>query len=139
MKFDLLRFIETHFSFLKNIPFLPNILDEQLKIVTFLFRPKVYQIMIDVVNEVKSWNGITTKYHKFGGLQFNVGNREIGHMHSNGLIDIPFTRKRRDAFLNQQIGEKHHALPNSGWISYHITPTSDIEEIITLLSTSIKG
>jgi Family of unknown function (DUF5519) len=30
---------------------------------------------------VASWDGVTTHDHRFGGIEFRVGRRELGHLH----------------------------------------------------------
>jgi len=71
--------------------------------------------MKSLVEEVGAWEGVTRHDHRFGGVEFRVGTREIGHAHSFGIVDIPFTVKIRDALIQAGRGERHHWLPDSGW------------------------
>ena len=34
-----------------------------------------------IKNSVMSWEGVTTEAHRFGGIEFKLGKREIGHVH----------------------------------------------------------
>ena len=42
---------------------------------------------------VTSWEGVTSSQHRFGGVEYVVGKREIGHIHGDSLVDIPFPKK----------------------------------------------
>lgn len=44
--------------------------------------------MDDIEREVTKWQGVTLGSHKYGGLQFNHNYRELGHVHSNRLLDM---------------------------------------------------
>jgi Family of unknown function (DUF5519) len=74
-----------------------------------------------LVDEVSEWPGVTSHDHRFGGVEFRLGAREIGHVHSFGIVDIPFTRKIRDALISAGRGEQHHWLPDSGWTTIRIS------------------
>ena len=34
-----------------------------------------------IEREVGSWEGVTTHEHRFGGVEFRLGKRELGHLH----------------------------------------------------------
>ena len=42
-----------------------------------------------IEQEVASWPGVTAAPHRFGGVEFRVGRRELGHLHGNRLADLP--------------------------------------------------
>jgi hypothetical protein len=88
-----------------------------------------------VVQAVSSWEGVDTTSHQFGGQEFLLGKVEIGHIHRNGLVDIPFTRALRDYLINEGRVESHHVLPDSGWISFYMQP-ADEETAIWLFGLS---
>ncbi len=85
---------------------------------------------------VSTWEGITTYPHRFGGTEYRLGNREIGHVQGDGLVDIPFpTRVRNELVATGQV-VPHHVLPESGWVSFYIREPEDIEKAIALLRRS---
>jgi hypothetical protein len=45
---------------------------------------------------VSSWPGVTAHPHRFGGTEYRLGKRELGRIHRDQLVDIPFPRKVRD-------------------------------------------
>ena len=87
---------------------------------------------------VTSWDGVTAQPHRFGGLEYVIGRREIGHIHGNSLVDIPFPRKVRDEIVRAGRAQPHHVLPESGWVSFYITQEADVEQAIALLRESYE-
>jgi hypothetical protein len=87
-------------------------------------------------NEVTSWDGIAANAHRFGGTEYRLGSREIGHVHGDGLVDIPFPTKIRDALVAAGTAQPHHVLPHTGWISFYIREPDDVGRAIELLRRS---
>jgi hypothetical protein len=83
-----------------------------------------------------SWSGVTAHPHRFGGTEYRLGRREIGHMHGDHLVDIPFPKSVRNELIAAGLAEPHHILPNSGWISFYIKQTDQVEPAIALLRRS---
>ena len=83
-----------------------------------------------------SWGGVTTQPHRFGGVEYLLGMREIGHIHGDYLVDIPFPTKVRDELVQAGEAEPHHLLHDSGWISFYVHEPADIERAIALLQRS---
>src|SRR4030095_2246479 len=50
-----------------------------------------------IVRQVLSWPGVTSGRHRFGGVELRYGRRELGHVHGNRLVDLPFPLLIRDA------------------------------------------
>ena len=61
-----------------------------------------------IIGEVSSWDGVAVNPHRFGGREFNLGKVEIGHVHGNSLVDVPFTRKIRAALVTDGEAQPHH-------------------------------
>jgi hypothetical protein len=77
--------------------------------------------MKTLVDEVSAWPGVTSHEHRFGGTEFRVGEREIGHVHWFGIVDIPFTVRARDALIAAGRADQHHWLPDSGWTTVRVS------------------
>ena len=86
--------------------------------------------------EVKSWDGIEAVTHRFGGTEFKWNNVEIGHIHRGGMTDIPFTRRIRQALVATQLAQPHHFLPETGWITFYIRTSEDVETACILMRLS---
>jgi hypothetical protein len=87
---------------------------------------------------LQGWPGITSQPHRFGGTEYNLGRREIGHVHGDSLVDIPFPKKVRNELVTAGRAEPHHILPDSGWISIFLGRTSDVDRAIELLHLSFE-
>lgn len=85
---------------------------------------------------VLSWPGIEAKPHRFGGTEYVIGKREIGHIHGEWLVDIPLPTKVRDAVIDAGKAEPHHVLPDSGWISKYLRQPKDVDEAVELFKLS---
>src|SRR5690242_1318896 len=70
-----------------------------------------------IIAAVESWEEVEIRPHRYGGLEFRLGKRELGHIHGDALVDIPFPKAVRDEIVGAQEAEPHHILPNSGWVS----------------------
>jgi Family of unknown function (DUF5519) len=91
-----------------------------------------------IEQSVTSWEGMSAKAHRFGGREFDLGTREIGHIHGDYMVDIPFPLKVREELVKAGKAELHHLLPDSGWISYYIRKEDDIAGAIELFERSYK-
>src|SRR5213592_1219976 len=85
-----------------------------------------------IVREVSAWPGVTTEPHRFGGIEFRLGRRELGHLHGNRLADLPFPVRVREQLVAAGRAERHHVLPESGWVSYHIHDVRDVAHVVAL-------
>ena len=82
---------------------------------------------------VLSWPGVSEAPHRFGGVEFRLERRELGHIHGGRLVDIPFPRRIRDELVAAGRAERHHVLPDSGWVSFWIRGEEDEARAIELL------
>jgi hypothetical protein len=89
-----------------------------------------------IVDEVSAWDGMTTAPHRFGGVEFKLGNVEIGHIHSNGMVDIPFTVKTRAALVGEGATGLHHLLHESGWTTFYVRSADDAAHALRLYRLS---
>ena len=81
---------------------------------------------------VGSWPGVTVAPHRFGGLEYLYGRKEMGHVHGDRLADLPMPRRLRDQLVAAGRAEPHHVLPETGWISVFINSPDDVEGVIEL-------
>jgi luciferase-like monooxygenase len=80
---------------------------------------------------VEKWKGVTTHDHRFGGIEFRLGRRELGHLHRS-FADLPFPRKIRDALVQAGRARPHHILPESGWVTVSLRTASEVQNVIEL-------
>jgi len=91
-----------------------------------------------IVAAVHGWKKVEILPHRYGGLEFRLGNRELGHVHGDALVDIPFPKAVRNEIVAAGEAEPHHILPNSGWVSVFLRANADVERAIGLLERSFQ-
>ena len=87
---------------------------------------------------VLTWEHVEAHSHQFGGIEYRIGRREIGHIHGDGLVDIPFPKKIRDEVVASGLAQAHHILPESGWVSLYLREDADIARALDLLQRSYQ-
>ncbi|HXV88117.1 MAG TPA: luciferase family protein [Nitrososphaeraceae archaeon] len=89
-------------------------------------------ILEKISKEILSWPGVTTNPHRFGGTEFRLGKRELGHIHGERLADLPFPMQIRNQLIESGRASLHHVVPKSGWVSKWIKGEDDITEVVKL-------
>jgi Family of unknown function (DUF5519) len=85
---------------------------------------------------VSSWPGVEVGDHRFGGVEFRVGRRELGHLHGDRIADLPLPRRVRDDLIAEGRARPHHVLPDSGWVTASIGDEEGVENVLELLRIS---
>lgn len=91
-----------------------------------------------ITEALRSWDGVTTAPHRFGGVEYLLGTRELGHIHGDHLLDIPFPKKVRDEIVKGGLAQPHHILPETGWVSLYLREEGDVNKAIELLHRSYE-
>src|SRR5688572_137671 len=95
------------------------------------------QLVNRFVETVSQWDAISPEAHRFGGTEFKLGNVEIGHIHrNNGMVDIPFTVKMREALVAENLAQPHHLLDESGWITFFVRDEQSLDHALWLMRLS---
>jgi len=81
---------------------------------------------------VSSWPDVSVASHRFGGVEFRVGRRELGHVHGDRLADLPFPVRVREQLVAEGRAKPHHIMPDSGWVSYWMRTADDAAGAIEL-------
>jgi hypothetical protein len=84
------------------------------------------------------WPGVAAHPHRFGGTEYRLEQREIGHIHGDWLVDIPLPTRLRDEVIAAGRAEPHHVLPDSGWVSLYLRKAEDVETAIELFRESYE-
>lgn len=58
--------------------------------------------------------------HRFGGIEFRINGREMGHMHGDSIVDLPFPKDVGRRLIAEKKVYAHRFVPSSGWITYNI-------------------
>jgi MFS family permease len=99
-----------------------------------------------IEREILSWPDVTAQPHRFGGIDFRVGTKEMGHLHGENMVDLPLppnaalasSSSNKLTGVPKQGGETegslppHDAYPESKWINYWIKGEDDVPRVIAL-------
>lgn len=91
-----------------------------------------------ITKALAGWQGITVREHRFGGVEYVIGKREIGHIHGDHLVDVPFPKKVRDELVASGRAQAHHILSDTGWVSFYLREPGDVAQAISLLAASYE-
>jgi luciferase-like monooxygenase len=91
-----------------------------------------------IIAAVQAWEQVEIRPHRYGGQEFRLGKRELGHIHGDALVDIPFPKAIRNEIVAAGEAEPHHILPDSGWISLFLRTDEDVDRAISLLQRSLE-
>ena len=86
--------------------------------------------------QASEWPGVSAGSHRYGGRVFRLGRSEVGHVHNDGAVEIPFPRSFRDELIAQGLAEKHRRAPETGWVTFHIRGELDVTHALWLLRIS---
>ena len=99
-------------------------------------REAVAETVERLIEEVSGWPHVGTGEHRFGGTEFRVGPREIGHVHAWGMLDVAYLRALRDRLVEADETGVHHLLAESGWTTFYVEAPDDYEQARWLLRLS---
>lgn len=131
-------FVVKYLGFLKSVPGLAILFDNGLKLYTLIANPSLLDRIDRLENEVSAWPGITTQTHRYGGLQFNYNGKELGHIHSNSLLDMLLSRAHKHQLLQAGRISHHHIFKDTGWISFYVNTDDDMVYAISLLQIAYQ-
>ena len=89
-----------------------------------------------IEREVGSWDGVTVSPHRYGGIEFRRGRRELGHLHGDRLADLPFpvtVRRELVAAYTAEILALRSPEPLSGHV-----PVADPAEPVEPAARDVK-
>jgi hypothetical protein len=79
---------------------------------------------------------VTEGPHRFGGIVFHLGDRELGHLHGETVADLPFPPHIRDELVASGRVSSHHVVSDSPWVSRRVNRPDDIADIVELFRMS---
>jgi hypothetical protein len=99
-------------------------------------RGSVERTVERLIEDVATWPGVTVGEHRFGGTEWLVGPREVGHVHAWGMLDIAYLRALRDALVEEGQTGVHHLLDQSGWTTFYVQEAEDYDHARWLVRLS---
>jgi len=85
-----------------------------------------------VAGIVKTWDGVEVRPYRFGGVDFRLDHREIGHVHLGDVADLLMPVRLRRDLVAAGRAEPHRTQPHSGWISFRMRSEHDVPAAVEL-------
>lgn len=85
------------------------------------------------IAEVGHWKDVEVGTARSNTLSFRIKGREIGHLHTDGRLDLPLPHQLRDELVKLGQVEHHGQHYNSCWVTKQIANADDIEEARRIL------
>ena len=86
--------------------------------------------------EIRSWPGITSSAFEQHGEEFSLGTADVGHIHDEGMVDLPFTVALRKLLVAHGLCQPHYYHPQSGWITFYLGKDGGVSEALLLFRLS---
>lgn len=96
------------------------------------------EIAEQIEREVCSWPGVECAPHRFGGTEFRAAGHELGHLHGDRLVDLPFPVAMRRELVEAGRALPHHVLPDTGWVSYRLASLDDVPGAVALFRLNFE-
>ena len=83
---------------------------------------------------VESWPGVEAAPHRFGGVEFRLGRRELGHLHGDHAAHFGFPKDVWQQLYDAGRVTYHPVFPGkAGWGARRIRGEDDVRDVIALM------
>jgi hypothetical protein len=92
------------------------------------------ELLTSVEREVLAWPGVEKvpgTFGRFGVTVYNIGKRQIGHIHHDGVADLQFPRAIHDELIAAGRAEPHRG-GFAAVVSYRLRRPSDVPGAVEL-------
>jgi hypothetical protein len=127
------RFVVRHLRWLARVPGAPQVFDALLVAWTAFFDRRCLAAMEAIEAAALQLPGVELRGHRFGGVEFTVAGRELGHLHGNGLLDVRIGWESAETLIGEGLASPHHMLGESAWVSFWVRSWKDIPQAMELL------
>jgi hypothetical protein len=126
-------FVVRKLRWFAKVPGAPQVFDAALLLSTALLHPRRLRAISAIEKDAQRLPGVTRGVHRFGGIGFFRGGKELGHIHGNGLLDCFVGPANRDRLVQMGGAKVHHVFPRSGWISFFVKGPDDVAQALELI------
>ena len=95
------------------------------------------ELLAEIERRVLGWPGTTSESGRFHSVAFRYGKREIGHVHRDGVADLPVTPEMREEVLSKGRASSHRA-GSKGYISYPVEDSEDVSAVLDILGRNYE-
>jgi hypothetical protein len=95
------------------------------------------ELLLSVEREVLGWPGVDRDPDRRQVALYRFGRRQIGHVHSDGVADLPFPKGVHDDLISRGLAEPHRGgFPAT--VSYRIRDPADVAGALDLFRLSYE-
>jgi hypothetical protein len=91
-----------------------------------------------ILEQTGAWPGVTAETRPDGVIQLVLRRGVLARIHPDGLIEIPYPRPVGDALVAAGRAQRHHALPDSGWVNVRLESADHVEGTLELLRLAFE-
>lgn len=95
------------------------------------------ELLAAIERELLAWPGVEQGPGMFGSVRYTLGRREIGHVHGDGVADLPFPRRVHDELIAAGRAGPHRA-GSPGFVSVRIRSADDVPAVIALFRMNVE-
>jgi len=132
----LLGFLARHFSWVPRVmPWAPGVFDGLLMLFALLITPRRFLVQERLWNQILDLPGVSETAHRFGGREAVLQDRELCHIHGNGVLDfiLPNGIHVPEALASHI--HPHHVYPDSRWRTLVVTAMLPARCVVELLDS----
>jgi Family of unknown function (DUF5519) len=134
VRFAVFHFVVRRFGVFRRVWVFTQAFDFFLGLLTVFTAPGVTVAINSLTRSLRQWPDVTISRHPLGGRQFNCQSTELGHVHSNGVVDIRLTASEQADVLARGLAKRHHIAPKSTWVTFLIEKHEDVSEAMVLFA-----
>jgi putative MATE family efflux protein len=95
--------------------------------------PAVDLALIELVGQMRDLPDVDAQLTRQRALGFFVGQRELGHVHHRGQLDLAFPPEVRDQLVREGRVDHHRIVHDSCWVTHRLESVDDVAEAVWLL------
>ena len=95
--------------------------------------PELRACMSELVQEMTRLEDVVLHQVRNDAVGFCVGNRQLGHIHPSGHLDLPLPYEIGQALVCHGLVTPHRLHPDNGWYTHELHDRRDVSESLHLL------
>jgi hypothetical protein len=89
------------------------------------------ELLASIEREVLGWPGVSKDPERHQVAIYRFGRRQIGHVHHDGVVDLPFPRAVHDELISAGLAQPHRGgFPAT--VSYYLRGPQDVSGAVDL-------
>lgn len=86
-----------------------------------------------IADDIATWPSLMIEDSRYGGLEFSLNTRQIGHLHENGMLSVSLPKALGRYLVAAGKAESHLLYPESGWVSFSVNCKAAVHHGLWLL------